>query len=378
MNSKRIPPVKPYFPEEDVKLIQEDVKRILDSGMLTLGQYTRHFEAEFAKFCNVRRTVAVNSGTAALEIVLRSLGLKKRDEVLVPTNTFAATAAAVVLIGGKPVLTDVDAGSLCINAENVEKHLTKKTRAVIAVHVGGLICPDIEVIRRICDDANLFLIEDAAHAQGSLLNKKSAGSFGEAGCFSFYPTKVMTTGEGGMITTDTEALAEKALILRDQGKESFSSNIIIEVGYNWRLNEIGAAIGLTQLRRLPEFIKRRNEIATYYDNMLSKQSGIKPLRIPKKALSNYYKYVAFLPPEISRDEFKEKLRMKGVNCSGEVYWPPLHLQPIFKRLLRTRGEAFPVAEKVCKRMVCLPIYSQMTRDEAEYVVEKVQEVLKEL
>jgi dTDP-4-amino-4,6-dideoxygalactose transaminase len=378
MAIRDIPPVKPYFPREDIQLILKDVEKILASGMLTLGDFTRRFETEFAKLCNVKRTVAVNSGTSAIEIALRTLGLKRGDEVLVPTNTFSATAAVVIMVGGKPVFTDIDAESLCMNAENVQKHLTKKTKAVIVVHIGGLVCPEIKTIKEICENNDLFLIEDAAHAQGSLLDGKSAGSFGVAGCFSFYPTKVMTTGEGGIISTDEEKLAEKAVILRDQGKESFSSNIIVEVGYNWRMDEISAAIGLTQLRRLPEFIKQRNEVAHYFDKELSKMSGIKPLHVPENAVSNYYKYVAFVTPEISRDDFKQKLRERGVKASGEVYWPPLHMQPIYKSLLKVKEGDFPTAEDACRRQVCLPIYSQMTMDEARYIIEKVKGVLSQL
>ena len=375
---REIPPVKPYFPEEDIQLIQKDVEKILHSGMLTLGEYTRRFETEFAKLCNVKYALAVNSGTSALEISLRASGIKRSDEVLVPTNTFAATAAVVVMVGGKPIFTDVDAESLCINAENVQKYLTQRTKAVIAVHIGGLVCPDIKAIGEICKDHKVLLIEDAAHAQGSVLDNRYAGSFGIAGCFSFYPTKVMTTGEGGIITTDSESLLHKASILRDQGKESFNSNTIVEVGYNWRMDEISAAIGLSQVHRLPQFIKRRNEVAKLFDKELAKLKGIKPLLIPKGAVSNYYKYVALLAPEISRDTFKQKLREKGVKPSGEVYWPPLHMQPVYQRLLKVKEGDFPVAEDVCRRHVCLPMYSQMTNEEATYVVDKVKEVMKQV
>jgi dTDP-4-amino-4,6-dideoxygalactose transaminase len=378
MSSKEIPPAKPYFPQDDIQHIENDVKKILNSGMLTLGEYTKRFETEFAQLCNVRHAVAVNSGTSAMEIALRAIGVRKGHEVLVPTNTFSATAAVVVLVGAKPVFTDINPESLCIDSDNVKKHLTNKTKAIIAVHIGGLICPEIKAIKEICEDRNIFLIEDAAHAQGSLLDKKAAGSFGEGGCFSFYPTKVMTTGEGGMITTDNSEFAKKAVILRDQGKESFNSNIIVEVGYNWRMNEISAAIGLTQLHRLKEFIKQRNEIARHFDKELSKTRGIEPLDVPKNALSNYYKYVAFLAPAISRDTFKQRLREKGVRLSGEVYWPPLHMQPIYKRLLKVKEGDFPMAEEACRSMVCLPIYSQMSMDEAEYVTEKVKDVLSSL
>ena len=378
MKFKEIPPAKPYFPQEDIGLILSDVERILASGMLTLGSYTKRFETEFSKLCNVKRAIAVNSGTSALEIALRATGLKKGEEVLVPTNTFSATAAAVIFAGGKPVLTDIDAKTLCIDAENVLKYLTSRTRAVIPVHIGGLVCPEIRAIQEICEDHNCVLIEDAAHAHGSKIDNRMAGTFGDAGCFSFYPTKVITTGEGGVITTNREDLAKKAVILRDQGKQSFSSNLIIELGYNWRMSEISGAVGLTQLKRLSEFIEHRSMMAKYYSEKLSGMGGIETLEVPKNIASNYYKYVTFSSSEINRDEFKQKLREKGVRCSGEVYWPPLHMQPIYRRLLKVKEGDFPQSEDACRRMVCLPMYSQMTLDEAEYVVNKIEEVLSEL
>ena len=378
MKFKEIPPAKPYFPQEDIGLILSDVKKILASGMLTLGDYVKRFETEFAKVCNVKRAIAVNSGTSALEIALRAAGLKRDEEVLVPTNTFSATAAAVMFAGGKPVLTDIDAKTLCIDAENVSKYLTNRTKVVIPVHIGGLVCPEIRAVREICEDHNCVLIEDAAHAQGSKIDGKSAGTFGDIGCFSFYPTKVMTTGEGGMLTTNKGGLAKKAAVLRDQGKENFASSLIIELGYNWRMSEISAAVGLAQIKRLPEFIEHRKMIAEYYDKKLSRISGITTFKVSKNMANNYYKYITFLSPEINRDEFKHKLRERGVKCSGEVYWPPLHLQPIYRRLLGVEEGDFPQSEDVCRRMVCLPMYSSMTLEEAEYVMNKIKEVLSEL
>lgn len=242
-------PVKLYFPKEDIEEIKVSVEKILQSGMLTLHTYTKESENRFAKLCNVKHAVAVNPGTSALEIALCTIKLKLGNEVLLPTNTFSATADAVIFAGAKPKLTDINPKTLCIDTENVQKSITPKTKGVIVVHIGGLICPEIEEIRELCQDKKLFLIEDAAHAHGSTINQKPAGSLGDIGCFSFYPTKVMTTGEGGMITTNNDEIAEKARILRDQGKASFNSNIIIELGYNWKLPEMGAALGLTQLRQ---------------------------------------------------------------------------------------------------------------------------------
>ncbi|RLG17571.1 hypothetical protein DRN63_02845 [Nanoarchaeota archaeon] len=376
--SRYIPPVKPYFPPEDIEEIKKHVENILKSGMLTLHTYTKEFEKLFAKICNVRNAIAVNSGTAALEIALRCMKLNPGDEVLVPTNTFSATAAAIIFAGGKPRFTDIDPSTLCIDAENVQKNLTDKTRGVIVVHIGGLVCPDIKAIREICQDRRLFLIEDAAHAHGSGIDGKPAGSLGDVGCFSFYPTKVMTTGEGGMITTNDDTIAERARILRDQGKEDFSSNRIVELGYNWRMQEISAAIGIVQLKRLPEMLERRNEIARYYDREFSRVNGLNPIITPKNIINSYYKYVLILDHGIDREQLKEKLREKGVRCSGEVYWPPLHLQPIYQRILKTKQGDFPKAEDVCRRMICPPIYTGMTLEDAKYVVDKFKEVLEEI
>jgi dTDP-4-amino-4,6-dideoxygalactose transaminase len=373
-----IPPARPYFPTADIEEIKDSITKILQSGMLTLYTYTKEFENQFARLCNVKNAVAVNSGTSALEITLRAMKLKPNEEVLLPTNTFSATAAAVLFAGAKPKLVDIDSKSLCVDLENIEKNITQKTRGVIVVHIGGLICPEIEEIRELCQDRKLFLIEDAAHAHGSKINNKPAGSLGDAGCFSFYPTKVMTTGEGGMITTNRDEIAEEAQILRDQGKENFNSNIIVKLGYNWRLPEINAAIGIVQLKRLPEIIEKRNKIAKIYDEGFKKISGIKPVEIPPHILSNYYKYVAILDKDINRDTVKYKLREKGVKCGSEVYWPPLHLQPIYRRLLGTKEGDYPIAEDVCKRMICPPIYTDMSREDAEYVVQMFEEVLSEV
>lgn len=375
---KFIPPAKPYFPPEDIREIKEHVEKILKSGMLTLYTYTREFEEKFAELTKVKYAVAVNSGTAALEVALRCMGLKAGDEVLVPTNTFTATAASIIFAGGKPVLTDINPETLCIDVKNVQENLSSKTKGVIAVHIGGLICPDISAIKEICEDHRLFLIEDAAHAHGSSMNGELAGSLGDAGCFSFYPTKVMTTGEGGMITTNDDRIAEKARRLRDQGKESFASNVIVDLGYNWRMHEISAAIGLTQLKRLPEIIEKRNKIASYYDKEFSKISGVKPIVTPKNVVNNYYKYVLILNHDINRDELKRKLREKGVGCGGEVYWPPLHLQPLYQRVLGVKRGDFPNAESVCSRMICPPIYTEMSVEETEYVVEKFKETIAEV
>jgi len=374
--SSIIPPAKPYFPQGDIEEMKQHLDKILKSGMLTLGDYTKDFERQFADLVGVRRAIAVNSGTSALEIAIRAHDLRPGEEVVIPTNTFGATCAAVIFAGGKPVITDVSPSSLTIDAKGVERATTAKSRGVIAVHIGGLICPEIESIREICNQRGLFLVEDAAHAHGSKIDGKSAGSLGSAGCFSFYPTKVITSGEGGMITTDSENLASVADILRDQGKESFNSNRIVRLGYNWRMSEVCAALGILQLRRLNEFVEKRNVIARIYDAAFDAME-LKHIVTPWNQVNNYYKYTFFLPKNVSRDRFKALCREGGVAYGGEVYWPPLHLQPAFRDFL-DKNARFDVADELGSRMVNPPMFSQMTCEEAERVVNVTQKVLSNL
>jgi perosamine synthetase len=376
ISNELIPPAKPYFPKSDIEEMKTHLERILNSGMLTLGEYTKQFEQLFATYTGVKQAIAVNSGTSALEIALRTQRLQQGDEVILPTNTFGATAAATIFAGGRPVITDINPESLTIDSDLVKKSITKKTRGVVTVHIGGLVCPDIMSIKQTCDDEGLFLIEDAAHAHGSKIDGKSAGSLGTAGCFSFYPTKVITSGEGGIITTDSNEVASVANILRDQGKESFSSNRIVMLGYNWRIPEMCAALGILQLKRLPEFIANRSSIAKTYDKALD-DLGIERVVTPPNVLNNYYKYTFFLPVGIDRDRFKSVCRQRGVAYGGEVYWPPLHLQPAFQEYL-SKNARFEAADERCRRMVNPPMFSQMAAEQAERVLKVTRDVLSEL
>lgn len=367
-----IPPVKVYFSKEEIERLKVDLEIILKSGMLTLHNYTRKFESKFKDLVGTEYAIATNSGTGALEIVLKSL-LRTKSDVIVPTNTFTATLASIVLSGNNPILSDINEESLCMDLNNIQNCLTPKTRAVIVVHLGGLICPDIKLIKKLCEAYKLFLIEDAAHAHGCTIDGEYAGSLGDAGCFSFYPTKVITTGEGGMITTNNVILDKTARVLRDQGKINFNTNRIIKLGNNWRLPEINAAIGLSQLELLEKKIEERNKIAEKYNKGLEKIDFIIPRRIPHNIKSNYYKYVTFLDSDINRANFKSFLKKRGVNCSGEVYFPPLHSQPIYNRNLKLDSANYPVANEMCNRMVCLPIYPNMKDEEVKYVIDMIKE-----
>ena len=255
----KIPAAKIYFPEESRKKILEQIDGVLQTGQLTLGKYGQEFEEKFAEYTGAKYGVAVNSGTSSLEIILRALNVEG-SSVIVPTNTFFATPASVIHAGGKVILAD-NTDNLCLDPESVREKIQSDTKGVIIVHIGGVIPPQIWEIQKICDEQNLFLIEDAAHAHGSTLDRKMAGSFSQAASFSFYPTKVMTSGEGGMITTNDETIYQRALVFRDQGKAGFFGNVHTEIGYNWRMSEIHAVIGLAQFALLEEFIQDRRRIA---------------------------------------------------------------------------------------------------------------------
>jgi len=370
----QVPAAKIYFSEEDRKKVLKQVDEILKSGQLTLGKYTREFEEKFAKYVGVKYAVAVNSGTSALEIPLRALEIQGFS-VIVPTNTFFATPASVIHAGGKVIFADMTE-NLCLDPNSVKQKIQKDTKGIIIVHIGGVVPPQTKEIQEICREHNLFLIEDAAHAHGSTLNGKPAGTFGEAAAFSFYPTKVMTSGEGGMIVTSDENIYKRALVFRDQGKAGFLGNVHTEMGYNWRMSEIHAAIGLSQFAHLNEFINARRRMAKIYDRRLEEISRVTAVKIPSSVKSNYYKYTAILDNGIDRASLKRELKEKyKVSLSGEVYELPCHLQPIFKDLYGFNGGELPVAEDLCQRQICLPVSAVMTEDEAVYVIDSLKEVL---
>jgi perosamine synthetase len=364
-----VPPTRIDFSPEDREWIAERIKQVLESGRLTLGPFGEEFEREIAQGMGVKHAITVNSGTASLEIMLRAMNVVGKD-VLVPANTFFATAAAVISAGGTPVLMDTDVATLSTSLAEIERRLTPKTVGIMMVHIAGLITSEMPAITAFAKRKGLWMMEDAAHAQGSTLDGKHAGTFGLAGSFSFYPTKVMTSAEGGVIVTDDDRLANEARIYRDQGKASFLQNTHIRMGYNWRMSEPHAVIGLRHLHNLPAMIKARQRIAARYDAALMGGDLLRPVALPKGCVSNYYKYVVMLPDGIDRAAAKKWLREeRGVNCSGEVYEVPLHKNEVLKHL--DPGN-LTQSEIACGRQLCLPIFASMSDAQADQVIEGVQ------
>jgi perosamine synthetase len=375
------------FPEPDRAEIATAISAILATGTLTMGPHTEQFERAFAGAhdstprpasstssppAEPLRAVAVASGTAALEISLRAIGVVGRD-VIVPANTFYATAAAAIRAGARPVFADIDKDTFALSPRTLAAALTPNTAAVVLVHIAGLITPNVDDLRRLCQINGVTLVEDAAHAHGSTFDGRFAGSFGAAAAFSLYPTKLVTSGEGGMILTRSADLERDARIYRDQGKASSASNQHVRPGYAWRMDELSAVTGLVHLRRLGEFIDRRRAVATRYESGLAGIGFLRPLHEPPGCLSNFYKYVAMLPPGVDRAWFKRELADRhDVRLAGEVYEVPLHLQPVLAEY--ASGESLPAAEDVCRRHVCLPVHSDMADHEVDQVLEAVAKV----
>ena len=374
----KVPILRIPFSEEDILDIKLSFGDILRSGQLAMGKYVAGFEQRFAEFCGTEYAVATNSGTSALEIILRTLDVAD-GTVIVPTNTFMATATAAVHAGAKVNFADINPETMSLSVKSLVKVLaTDNVKAVILVHIGGVISYQYDWIRKICTEYNIPLIEDAAHAHGSSINGTKAGALGTAAAFSFYPTKVLTTGEGGMITTNDAEIYEKARMLRDHGKPDHNFNVHTEFGYNWRMSEFHAAVGLNQLDKAKWIIRERQRLAARYDAELA--SEFKVIKPPEGIKSSYYKYILFLPSGVDRAFVKAQLREKyDIELTGEVYAEMLHSQPVFSKYPATcvqNGETFEGAAEL-KSHICLPLYLGLTDEEQDYVCQSLREVVHE-
>ncbi len=362
----KVPAAKPFFSDGDIKKILSDVEFSLRNGTLTLGPSVKKFEELFAEYTGVKHAIAVNSGTAALEIALRYFDIGNK-EVIVPTNSFVASANTVYFAGGKPVLADIMEDTLCLDPDSLMEKITDKTKGVMVVHLAGLIPPQMKEIMKICEDNGFFLIEDAAQAHGASTDNKKAGSLADGGCFSFFPTKPMTTGEGGMITTDDGELDKFARSLRHHGIEGRDN--YPRIGYNWRMSDINAIIGIHQLARLDSFIKERNSVAKKYQEKLSKMKNVTTFEVPPNIVHSYYKFPVILPFETA--ELQKTLKEKYEIETSFLYYPPIHLQPLYQNQFGYKSGMLPVAEDVLKRMICLPMFVGITDEQINYVAESL-------
>lgn len=356
---------EPYF--GDPEAVLADLRSVLETGRLVDGPFVRRFEEAFRARVGVRHAVAVNSCTTALEIILRHLNVQGQ-EVVVPTNTFIATANAVLYAGGKPAFADIDPVTFCLSPNGLRQAITPRTRAVILVHIAGRVTPHLKEIQEICDRHPLPLLEDCAHAHGSMHLERAAGALGHAGAFSFYPTKIMTTGSGGMITTDDPDLAQFARSVRFHGRGEEGKDLIVELGNDWFMDEMSAAMGYHQLVRLEEMVARRNQIAERYRQLLGDLPDCTLPAVPAGTRHSYYKIPLLVNPGIDVAALKQScLQKHGVELES-LYNPPCHLQPVYRRLFGFQEGLFPVAEDVLKRQICLPVHMGIGEEEISYVM----------
>jgi perosamine synthetase len=352
---------------ENIDRILEDIKGVLNSGGLTQGPHLERFEQNFAKLVGVKHAAGVSTGGAGLECILRAIGIEGK-EVIVPTDTFVASAFAVLRSGGVPVLADVDRSTLCLSVSTVENLITEKTAAVMIVHMFGLMSPEITSLRKLCEDKGIALIEDAAHAHGASFRGEAAGSLGDAAAFSMYATKIITTGEGGVVTTNNNGIFERVCSLRNYGKR-LGGNDFDNVSSNERLAEIPSIIGVHQLKTLEQNIARRNVIANRYLSQLKDVDGVEMLIPDDQSLSSYWRFPLYLNEAIDRDAVQKSMADDfGVRLTW-MYEPLCHLQPALQDRFEHRVGDMPVAEKAMGQLICLPTHMAMENSDIERVVE---------
>ncbi|WP_332448531.1 DegT/DnrJ/EryC1/StrS family aminotransferase [Methanoculleus sp.] len=359
----KIPIARPLVGEEEV----EAVARVMRSGMLAQGSVVTEFESRFAEYCGARHAIGVNSGTAALHAALLAAGVGPGDSVVVPAFTFFATASSVSMCGATPLFADVDQQTFNIDPESVEGLIRPDTRAVIGVHLFGQPF-DVAAIRALCDDHDLVLIEDAAQAHGAEYHGKRAGSLADIGCFSFYPTKNMTTGEGGMVTTDDDLLSERVRLLINHGQSQ--KYLHTAIGYNYRMTNIDAAIGLVQLDRVEGFNERRRKNARYLDRHLA-GSGLVTPHVAPGVRHVYHQYVVKVPSgyPLARDAFMSALSEQGIGTA--VHYPiPVNRQPVYEN----NHASCPVADDLAASAVSLPVHPSVTDEELAYICDAVREL----
>ena len=371
-NNIKIPLFSPSITSEDKKSIEH----ILNNQILTGGPTLEKFEKMFAKFTGAKYAIGISNATSALFLSLKSIGIKKDDEIIIPDMTFVATANAVIHAGGKPVLIDVNLDDMNISVEEIKKAITKKTKAILPVHFAGKAC-DMEKIRKIAKENNLYLIEDCAHAIGTFVNKKHVGTFGEAGCFSFYPTKNITTIEGGMIITNSKKIAEKIKNYRNHGITKTLSqryNLgkpwkydVVEPGYNFRLDEVRSSLGISQLKRIKKMNARRKSISNYYNKNLSKINGIK-IPVKSRGVDSHHLYIIQVKKNFSlyRDQLFEKLSKEGISTT--LHYKPLHLFSAYKKYKKADLKN---SIQLFDEILSLPFFPDITKNQQNKVIKSI-------
>jgi len=370
--SRRIPLARHEICTEDV----EAVSHALRSGRLALGPWVRQFEERLADYVGVRHAVAVNSGTSALHLIIRALGIGPADEVITTPFSFVASTNAILFERATPVFADIEPESLCIDPEQVERAITPRTKAILAVDVFGRPA-DWGALEAIARAHDLALIEDSAEALGSELGGRRCGSFGRAGIFGFYPNKQITTGEGGAVVTDDDTLADLCRSMANQGRGEGDTWLRhVRLGFNYRLGEMSGALGCSQLGRIDGFIEARARVAAWYADLLADVGGVVLPTAAFPGRVSWFVYAVRLSDEYTRedrDAILEGLGARGIGCSD--YFQPIHLQPFVREALGTKKGDYPVTEAVGARTIALPFFVGLTQDDVGFVAECLAELM---
>jgi len=370
-----------WLDDEDIAAVVE----VLRSDWLTTGPKVDEFERAFAEIVGVREAVAVSSGTAALHAAMYAIGIGPGDEVIVPAMTFVASANCVVFQGGVPVFADVDPDTLLLDPAQVEAKITPRTKAIIAVDYAGQPC-DYDALRAVANRHGLALVADACHALGGSYKGRPVGSLADLSVFSFHPVKHITTGEGGMITTDDPQLARRMRIFRNHGittdhrqREQQGSWFyeMVDLGYNYRITDIQCALGLSQLRKLPAWVKRRQEIAQRYKAAFAEVPAVRPLGVHAQVSHAYHLYVIRFDVtrlRANREQIFAALRAEGIGVN--VHYIPVHLHPFYREHFGTKPGMCPVAETAYEQIISLPIFPQMADTDVQDVIRAVRKVVR--
>jgi perosamine synthetase len=354
--NRTITGAEPYFFKQENNILKK-IKHILTSGNLAQGPNVKKLETKISKIFNSKYAIAVNSGGTALEICLEAFSIKGK-EVLVPTQTFIASANAVVRAGGIPVFCDIDPKTGCIDIDDAKKRINKKTAGIIFVYMFGIVPESVIKLKKICKNKNIFLLEDAAHGHGGSVGKYTVGTIGDAACFSFYATKILTCGEGGIITTNNLNLKKKCTSIMNHGRSPYNP-LFIYSGNNFRLTEIQAVILLSQLRYLKKILLHRNKIAKIYQKYLINSLFYTQLVLDKGSKNTFWRYPLYLSKKISRSSLQTLCAKKHNFRVTWMYDPLCHQQPVFKKNIK-----LPKAEKLIKRLINLPTHFSVKSSDA--------------
>ena len=366
---------RPDITEREIEAVCD----VLRSPNLSLGPKLGEFEQAFVEYIGKKRAIAVNSGTSGLYLCMLALGIGPGDEVITTPFTFIASVTSIMMVGAKPVFVDIDPATLNMDPAKIEQKITEKTKAILPVDVFGSPA-GIDEVCQIAQKHNLIVIEDSCEALGSALGSKKAGSFGKMSVFAFYPNKQMTTGEGGMILTDDDELADMCLSLRNQGRGKSGGWLGHDrLGFNYRLSDINCALGIVQLSRIEEFKAKRKQAAAYYQKMLADDKRLIVPTEPANCDMSWFVFVVQLTADYNltqRNSVLEEMRERGIQVSN--YFPPVHLQPFIAEQLGCKEGDLPITESVCSRTIALPFYNNLTEEDAAIVCGELKEVLDKL